>query len=359
MKKLLQRIVVLGCIGLVVAAGGIWYILRSSEDFFASKLALEQATEYQVMPGDGIAATIDAFAQAQWIATPPLGPILQLLLRYHKLNFSIQRGTYSFAPGITLRQALERLRDGVTVQRRWVLIEGRTLIQALPDLANNPHIEYDLPPVATYDDYPALAQKIGLNNNHPEGLFLADTYFFIQGEKASSLLKRAHTSLMELQDTLNESCDSGPLSEPLTPHQRAILASIIEKETGQDRERPQIAAVFLNRLARGMRLQTDPTVIYGLGKAYQGNITKKHLRTPTPYNTYTIAGLPPTPIGFFGEAALTATCQPDKDFIDQNMLFFVGKGDGSHHFSATYQEHRQAVARYQLNPVKNYRSAPQ
>jgi len=252
------------------------------------------------------------------------------------------------------------LRLGNTIQRRWILVEGQTLAQALPGLASNPHIEYDLPHIKGFSDYPALARALGEEGDNPEGLFLADTYFFTRGEKASTILARARAGLAAAQEELSTACAQlPPLQQPLSPYQRAVLASIIEKETSLASERPKIAAVFLNRLARGMRLQTDPTVIYGIGDAYRGNITRKHLATPTPYNTYIINGLPPTPICNFGRASLAAVCNPDKEYIDKGILYFVGKGDGSHHFSTTYREHLQAVARYQLKRVKDYRSTPQ
>lgn len=176
-----------------------------------------------------------------------------------------------------------------------------------------------------------------------EGLFLADTYFFTANTAASSILKRAHKAMLDYVETQWQQRQADlPLN---SPYDALILASIIEKETAVSEERTKIAGVFVNRLRKNMRLQTDPTVIYGIGDTYDGNITRKHLRTPTPYNTYTIKGLPPTPIAMAGKEAIWAALNP----METDALYFVARGDGSHEFSSSLAAHNAAVRKYQLN----------
>jgi UPF0755 protein len=176
-----------------------------------------------------------------------------------------------------------------------------------------------------------------------EGLFLADTYFFTANTATSSILTRAHKAMLDYVETQWQQRQADlPLN---SPYDALILASIIEKETAVSAERTKIAGVFVNRLRKNMRLQTDPTVIYGIGDAYDGNITRKHLRTPTPYNTYTIKGLPPTPIAMAGKEAIWAALNP----METDALYFVARGDGSHEFSSSLAAHNAAVRKYQLN----------
>jgi UPF0755 protein len=184
--------------------------------------------------------------------------------------------------------------------------------------------------------------RLGAGGMHPEGRFLPETYHYTRGLTDLDVLRRTYTAM---QTALEAAWRKRAADVPLkTPYEALILASIVEKETGVAAERPQIAGVFARRLRLGMLLQTDPTVIYGLGSAFDGNLTRRHLETPTPYNTYTTAGLPPTPIALPGRDALEAAVNP----APGEALYFVAKGDGSHHFSATLAEHNRAVARYQL-----------
>ena len=187
-----------------------------------------------------------------------------------------------------------------------------------------------------------------------EGLFLPETWSYTRADSELDVLRRSHFAMMSL---LNDLWEERPADLPLpSAYAALILASIVEKETGVARERAQIAGVFLRRLAQGMRLQTDPTVIYGLGGEYNGDLKRRHLRdTANPYNTYAISGLPPTPIALPGEAALRAVFSPDAS----DALYFVAKGDGSHAFSATLAEHEDNVRRYQLSRRSDYRSSPQ
>jgi len=223
------------------------------------------------------------------------------------------------------------------------LVEGLTLSQWIETLNGQGELEFDITPST-------LAKTVGTSNvswccndvEHNEGLYLADTYFFTNNTKASAVLARAHEALIAFVD---EQWQQRALDLPInTPYEALILASIIEKETAVPEERSRIAGVFVNRLNSKMRLQTDPTVIYGIGDNFDGNITRKHLRTPTPYNTYVIKGLPPTPIAMAGKAAIKAALQP----LETDEVYFVAKGDGSHQFSTTLEAHNAAVRKYQL-----------
>jgi UPF0755 protein len=186
-------------------------------------------------------------------------------------------------------------------------------------------------------------ERLGYPGEHPEGYFYPDTYHFQGGTTDVVFLEHAY---QRLQSVLEHQWEKRNKNLPLqSPYEALILASIVEKETGKAEERPMIAGVFIRRLAKGMKLQTDPTVIYGMGVSFKGNISRRDLVTDTPYNTYVHAGLPPTPICMPGEAAINAVLHP----ADGKALYFVAKGDGSHYFSATLEEHNIAVRRFQLN----------
>lgn len=192
-----------------------------------------------------------------------------------------------------------------------------------------------------------IAEKLGIENEKLEGLFLAETYHYTYGTTDLDLLKRAHRDLMNVvNDEWENRADKLPLK---SPYEALILASIIEKETAVASERERVSSVFVNRLNKRMRLQTDPTVIYGMGDSYKGNIRKKDLRTPTPYNTYTMSGLPPTPIAMAGKASINAALNPEKS----NYLYFVASGTGGHVFSKSLTEHNRAVRAYLKQLRKN------
>jgi len=224
------------------------------------------------------------------------------------------------------------------VRHRFTMVEGWSMRDLRAALARAPLVEDD---VAALDDA-ALMAKLGRDGVPAEGRFLPETYVFVRGDRTSALLGRAADAMDQaLALAWAERSSELPLQRP---EDLLILASIIEKETGKPSERPEIAGVFTRRLRIGMRLQTDPTVIYGLGDAFDGNLRRRDLRADTPFNTYTRTGLPPTPIAMPGVAALEAAARP----LDGDTLYFVSRGDGSHQFSRSYAEHREAVRRYQL-----------
>ncbi len=250
----------------------------------------------------------------------------------------IKAGSYELAPGITPRELLGKLVRGEQALRRITLVEGWNYRQVLQALRASDHLTYDLVDVPQ-----RLAQQLGLKAPHPEGRFFPDTYVYPKNAPASLVLKQAAAAM---ERRLEEAWEQRSPDLPLrSPDDVLIMASIIEKETGMASDRGQISGVFANRLRIGMRLQTDPTVIYGLGEGFDGRLRRRDLDTDTPYNTYTRAGLPPTPIAMPGMDSLLAAVRPERT----QALYFVARGDGSSQFSQTLDEHNAAVRRYILN----------
>lgn len=273
--------------------------------------------------------------------------LLNGFARLKGLDKKIHAGEYHLAQGSTLLDLLAQIEKGETLKRSITFVEGWTVKQLLAAL-----LEEDALDSKNISDQDALRVSLGMQEQHLEGLFFADTYFFSKGTSTLSLLKHAHQKLETvLQEEWQQRSDNLPLN---SAYEALILASIVERETGIASERPLIAGVFVNRLKKGMRLQTDPTVIYGMGDSYQGKIGRKHLETYTPYNTYRISGLPPTPIAIVGRESIHAVMHP----LQTQHLYFVAKGDGSHYFSPTLKEHQEAVRKFQLNRPENYRSTP-
>jgi UPF0755 protein len=250
----------------------------------------------------------------------------------------IKVGEYQVDPGISPMALLDLLVSGKTVQYSITIPEGWTFKQMLEALHNHEQIRATVDIRATEE----IMEQVGAPGLHPEGRFLPETYFFTGNTAEIDILKRAYRSLDGLLSQEWQKRDEGlPLK---TPYEALILASIVEKETAVADEREMIAAVFINRLRKDMKLQTDPTVIYGMGDAYKGNIRKKDLLRDTPYNTYTRKGLTPTPIALPSASSIRAVMHP----ADTEALFFVASGGGRHHFTNTYEEHREAVIKYLL-----------
>ena len=269
------------------------------------------------------------------------GPALywRLLARQMSVAGKLHAGEYALDPGISPRGLLAKLAAGAVIQHKCTIVEGWTFAQLREALAHDAELAQTLPALGDGE----LMKTLGAGGAPPEGWFLPETYQFVKGMSDLDILRRAHTAMQRKLDTL---WAARAPDLPLTsPYQALILASIVEKETAQPAERGLIAGVFEHRLKIGMRLQTDPAVIYGLGVAYDGKIHTRDLETDTPYNTYTRAGLPPTPIALPGAAALEAVLHP----ASTDALYFVARGDGTHEFSATLEAHNRAVAKYQLH----------
>lgn len=328
MKSLLLA---LGFVLLLAVAGGIW-MHNQYQNFLATPLHLPvQGHVFQVEKGNSASAIIErlsglGFTEADWK--------WKILMRLEPPG--VRAGEFMLEPGLRPRQLLQVLSGGSVVQYRFTLVEGWAFNQLLGAL------ERDEVLVQTLDGNDAgaivLEQVLAATETeHPEGWFLPETYQFSRGDSDLDILRRSH---LEMQHALEEAWRARDDDLPIaTPYELLILASIIEKETALDSERTQIAGVFVRRLRLGMRLQTDPTVIYGMGDSYDGNIRRKDLRTDTPYNTYTRSGLPPTPIAMPGRSSLIAAGQPS----DGDALYFVADGKGGHTFSATLEEHQAAV----------------
>ncbi|MDO6459890.1 endolytic transglycosylase MltG [Granulosicoccaceae sp. 1_MG-2023] len=259
-------------------------------------------------------------------------------MRLSGQSAALQAGEYALESGLTPVALVSLFTRGEVTRYNFTIIEGWTYRQLREVMAANEVLVQTL----TDMDDEAIMRAIGKPGVHPEGQFLPDTYHFPKGMTDLDLLQKASDAL---DAALDQAWQDRQQDIPLkSPYEALILASIIEKETGVAAERPQIAGVFTRRLQKGMRLQTDPTVIYGMGERFDGNIRRKDLRTDTPYNTYTRKGLPPTPIALAGADALHAAVHP----LDGDALFFVSRGDGTHVFSATVKEHNAAVRKYQL-----------
>jgi UPF0755 protein len=273
---------------------------------------------------------------------------LRLYWRFNLREQPLHSGEYRLLPGSKAIDLLGLWRRGEVVQYSLTLVEGWNFRQLRSALQRETRLEQKL---AELDDAQLMA-RLGLAGLNPEGRFFPDTYRFVRGMSDLDLLQQAHARLESvLADEWQRRAEGLPYK---TPYEALIMASIIEKETGVPEERGEIAGVFIRRLRIGMRLQTDPTVIYGMGERYNGRITRADLREPTPYNTYTIDGMPPTPIALVGREAIHAALNP----LDGSSLYFVAKGDGSHVFSNTLEQHNRAVREYQLKRRADYRSSP-
>jgi len=262
------------------------------------------------------------------------------LARIERADRSIKAGSYEIDAGITLPQLLAKLTQGDVTQTSLTIVEGTTFADLKRALRDNPQV------TRTVIDLPdaELLARLGISARSPEGLFFPDTYFFAAGSSDLAILRRANRALEARLRTAWEKRAAGlPLT---TPYEALILASIVEKETGKSADRPLVASVLINRLKLNMRLQTDPTVIYGLGERFDGNLRKRDLETDTTYNTYTREGLPPTPIALPSQVSLDAATRP----AATEYLYFVSRGDGTSEFSTNLNDHARAVNRYQKVP---------
>jgi len=273
---------------------------------------------------------------------------LRVYWRFNLAGTPIHSGEYRMLPGMTVDGLIDLWKRGEVVQYSVTLVEGWNFRQVRAALAKDDKLKQTLTGLTDTQ----VMDKLGHSGIFPEGRFFPDTYSFVRGMSDAELLKKAYDRLDEV---LAKEWDKRSVDAPYTePYQALIMASLVEKETGVPQERGQIAGVFVRRMAIGMLLQTDPTVIYGLGDRYQGKLTRAHLKEATPYNTYMISGLPPTPIAMVGREAIHAALNP----VAGNSLYFVARGDGSHVFSDDLDAHNTAVREFQLKRRADYRSSP-
>jgi len=336
MRRLFSRLLLAALLFglLALLAGGLAW--QRFDAFRSSPAGAAEGAVLLVEPGDGFQSILRALRGLGVEAGHDLEWKL-LAMRMAALP-RLQAGEYALSPALSPEAILRKLVEGDVLRHRFTLVEGWSMRDLRAALAGDPVLRDDL---AGLDDA-ALMARLDRPGLPAEGRFLPETYLFVRGDGALGLLDRAADAM---DAALAEAWDGRQPDLPLdSPDELLTLASIIEKETGKAAERAEIAGVFVRRLRLGMRLQTDPTVIYGLGAAFDGNLRRRDLRTDTPFNTYTRAGLPPHAIAMPGRAALQAAAHP----ADGESLFFVARGDGSHHFSRTYAEHRAAVRRYQL-----------
>ena len=288
---------------------------------------------YAVAPGTPMKTIADDLYRRGIIDHPRY---LVWLARWQGQADKIKAGEYALEPGITPQEMLEKLVSGKVVQHSLTIVEGWTFRQMLEAVDRDPDITHTLTGMSDS----RIMDELGLTETSPEGLFYPDTYHFPENTSDVTFLQRAYKNM---QDRLDEAWRHLGLPYK-TPYEALIAASIIEKETAVPAERMRIAGVLVRRLEKGMRLAVDPSVIYGMGEGFDGNLRRSDLRRDTPYNTYLHKGLPPTPIALPGEDSLEAALHPDAG----DTLYYVSRGDGTHQFSATLEEHRRAVAKYQL-----------
>lgn len=329
-------LVMLVCLALAAA----WWHL---ERWLHAPLSLpEQGHTYDLLPGRALGHMAQDLADEGYLQQP------RWLTLYARATDAthVQAGEYFLPQGLTPFGLLQKLQRGEVVLYQVTLVEGWNYQQVLATLHAKETLSAKLRDQSLEQQLALLAIEV----DHPEGWFFPDTYSYTRGTSDVDLLRRAHARMQATLQTLwDQRAENLPYRDA---YEALIMASIVERETGAPWERDQVAGVFVRRLQQSMRLQTDPTVIYGMGANFKGKITRKDLQTVTPYNTYTNFGLPPTPIAMPGKASIQAALHP----ADGNALYFVAKGDGTTYFSATLAEHNSAVRRYQKQRRADYRS---
>lgn len=309
-------------------AGGLWWWAEQPLQLRTTPL------DFRITSGSSLRSAITQMREAGLEVEPNL---LSILARLSKADTAIKAGSYAVNAGITPLQLLDKLLKGKVTQGETTLVEGWTFRQWRNRLDRHPDLLHE---TAGWDEAQIIA-RLGLDVRSLEGQFFPDTYLF---DKQSSDLELFARAQRAMQRKLTAEWAGRAANLPLkTPAEALVMASIIEKETGREADRTLVAAVFINRLRQGMLLQTDPTVIYGLGEQFDGNLRKRDLLNDTPYNTYKRAGLPPTPIAMPGQASLRAALHPEAS----DVVYFVARGDGSSEFSRTLDEHNRAVNKYQ------------
>jgi UPF0755 protein len=345
LKRIIKGIAGLFLLGIMIAAAGIAYAYWLYENELLKPLPVDKPFVYQLPAGTPLIQVARDLKEKQLLT--PLGSYVWLFLaRWEQQSKTIKSGEYPIPVGTTPQDLLAIFISGQTVQYSLTIPEGLNFREMLALIHRHDKLIHTLKDL----NAAAIMEKLGYPDQHPEGRFYPDTYYFPANTTDLAFLQRAHR---KMRQELAAAWDQRSAQDlPLRNADEAlILASLIEKETADPSERHHIAGVFVRRLQRGMLLQTDPTVIYALGEAFDGNIRQTDLRVDNPYNTYRYAGLPPTPIALPGRASLLAAVQPQAG----ETLFFVAKGNGSHYFSRTLAEHECAVIQYQIKDKNSSR----
>ncbi|HFZ1707703.1 TPA: cell division protein YceG [Citrobacter sedlakii] len=330
MKKLLYAVLLLGVVLGIAGGVGMWKVRQLAD----SKILIKEETIFTLKPGTGRLALGEQLYADRVVNRPR---VFQWLLRVEPALSHFKAGTYRLTPGMTVREMLQLLESGKEAQFPLRFVEGMRLSDYLKQLRDAPYVKHTL----TDDSYASVAKALELKETDGlEGWFWPDTWMYTANTTDVALLKRARQKMVKVVNEVWEGRAEGlPYKDQ---NQLVTMASIIEKETAIASERDQVASVFINRLRVGMRLQTDPTVIYGMGERYNGKISRADLETPTAYNTYTITGLPPGPIAMPGEASLKAAAHPAKT----PYLYFVADGKGGHTFNTNLASHNRSVQDY-------------
>ena len=327
--KLIAAIILMGSLG-------FGWLMMDYNQFTETPISVDpEGMRYEIVSGDTLKKISHQLYQQGVLSNPRY--LVWIAKRQGTAN-QIQKGEYLFEAGITPVQLLSKIVKGETIQYSATIIEGMTFRELMGALNENEHLVHTLKGLKPK----AIMAKLGFPDLHPEGRFMPDTYYFPRGTTDVEFLQRAYRAM---ENFLNEEWENREVGTPLkSAYDALILASIVEKETAVPTERSMIAGVFTRRLQKHMRLQTDPTVIYGLGEKFDGNLRRRDLVHDTPYNTYRHNGLPPTPIAMPGRDAIKAAINP----ASGDELYFVAKGDGSHVFTSTLRDHNNAVIKYQL-----------
>ncbi len=326
--------IIFACLTLLILITGI-YLYKDYQRFKQTSLNVSQEDVLIIDRGQSFHSVLNQLLDKK--ITDDAG-YFKLLAKETGLATQIKSGEYQLIDNLLPEELLLLLSSGKVIQYSLTLVEGWHIWEVLNAVSDDPVLIKTL----SHDQADTLMQQLGLEAEHAEGYFFPDTYYFPRGTTDKEFLIRANKRLF---DVLNEEWEQRDEGLPYqTPYEALIMASIIEKETGHPDERSEIAGVFVRRLQKDMKLQTDPTVIYAIGQQFDGDIRKKDLSIDSPYNTYKVKGLPPTPIAIVGREAIHAALHPK----DGKTLYFVAKGDGSHYFSETLAEHNKAVKKYQL-----------
>ncbi|HLT13632.1 MAG TPA: endolytic transglycosylase MltG [Marinobacter sp.] len=344
MRVFRKLLFILAAVAVLAGAGtGLW--AWQGLQTLNQPVALDEPMLFSVEPGTSFNGVAHELASKGMLADPLW---LRLYGRLNPEQTRIKAGDYELVPGMTPLAVVETMVEGRVKLWAVQFIEGWTFADMRAALAGADQLKR----VTTDWTDEQVMDAVGASGQHPEGWFFPDTYMFSGSETDLDILKRAYRRMVSvLEEEWADRAEGLPYD---TPYEALIMASIVERETGVPYERQQVAGVFVRRLHKGMRLQTDPTIIYGMGDKYDGRIRTRDLRAYTPYNTYRIDGLPPTPIALPGRDSVHAALHPD----DGDALFFVARGDGSHKFSRTLAEHQKAVREFQLNRKEGYRSSP-